>query len=263
MLNNFFFTTAIFSLLLSGCSISPPLKQLPTTTLSTNSSFISNDLPNNIQKGAGTNIEGTYFSVMGASGSVAVGLLLGPIGVAANVAHVNSVNRERATPLNNLTSLNLAKILNQEVSTLQIEKSRPSTAYKIIPAANLYFKSDKTYLVNCNITVELINNGTRSWGARYSIPVEGIFDSSNINDTNKAMNSLAPCLHSAYEVFNEHIQGKLDKFEKKTITNHKVDNTGTVTQTLPIAVSKLPEKILVNDTWGITELRRSEVISIQ
>lgn len=262
-MNKLFLTTATFSLLLSGCSISPSLKQLPTTALSTTSSFISNELPNNTQKGAGTNIEGTYFGVSGASGSVAVGLFLGPIGVAANVAYVNSVNKERAIPLTNLTSLNLAKILNQEVSTIQIEKNRPSASYKIIPAANLYFKSDKTYLVNCSITVELTDNGTKSWVARYSIPVEGLFDSSSVNDTNKAINSLAPCLHSAYEVFNEHINGKLGKFDKKTITNNKIDSDGTITQTFQVAVSKLPEKVLVNDMWGIVELRRSEIVNIQ
>lgn len=264
MFNKLFLTTTVCSLLLSGCSVSPPLKQVPSTIHSTSNSFISNELPSSTQKYASTNIEGTYFGVSGASGSVAVGLLFGPIGVAANVAHVNSVNKERVAPLTNLTSQNLSKILSQEISTIQSGNDRSSASYKITPAANLYFKSNNAYFLGCTITAELTQtNGTKPWKARYAIPVEGIFDSSSASDTIKASGALAPCLHNAYELFNEHITGKLGVFDKRTVTNQTIDDKKTTDQILQVAVSKLPEKILVNDTWGVFELRRSEITQIK
>lgn len=252
--------TALASPLLSGCVAAPALKQPPVATAPTGA-FVSDTLPTGPQKYTYTNLDGTYFGASGGSGSAAVGLLLGPIGVAANVAHINSVNRQRVAPLGALTSQNLAGLLKQELANAGADTA--TSGYKLTPAANVAFTSDTAYVLGCTITAELpAANGAKPWAARYAIHVDGQFDSRHAADTDAAIAALAPCLRSAYGVFRQHVEARPGTFETRVVTIRTVQGR-TLDQKLQVATAALPGKVLVNDFQGVAELRAADVVKVQ
>lgn len=244
---------------LAGC-VSAPLqpKQVPITSASSASSVVANRLPTDAEKYSATGLKDTYFGVTGAKGSAAVGALFGVIGVLGNIAHINSENKDSASPLGELTSQNLAQTLTRELTAVAPAGST-SSEYELVPSANLYFKDKTTYWLTCTITAR---QKTTSWQARYAIPLEGLFNSTNKLDTDNSIKSLGACLKSAYTLFAEHVDGKLAPFETKTVVSPRLDGKGDSYDKLSIATSALPDRVIANDILGLIQLRKDQIKSI-
>ena len=249
---------------LGGCVSPPQPKQVPPDGAATNGSLVSDARPTSAQKYAATDLEGTYFGASGATGSLGVGLLLGPLGVAANVAYINSKNQEMARPLAPLTSQDLGAVLRREVPALADPGGRAPGAFRLTPAAQLFFTSDTTYRLTCTVTVELPQAaGAPPWAARYGVNVEGTFDSAAAGDTARATSALGPCLRDAHALFAEHVSGKLGAFETRTLTRRAFNGNGTFDQQVTVAVSGLPSKVLINDFLGVMQVHPGDVVRIK
>lgn len=250
---------ALCAVLLAGCVTPLPFKEVPPASPPASSFFVSDTQPTSAQKYSYTSLEGTYFGSSGGSGSLAVGLMFGLVGVMANVAYTHSVNRKRAVPLAALTSQDLAKILNQQLSMISDTGVRSSQAFKLTPAANVAFNTDTAYELGCAVTAELPPDAGRpAWNARYAVAVNGVFDSSHGDDTTAASNALGPCLLEAYKLFKDHVEGKIGPFELRTITMHPAGGKDVVLP-VQVAVSQLPARVIIHDYLGLNEMRASEV----
>lgn len=258
--------TLLAAITLSSCATQPmtlTLKHPPVQPLRSTDAFISDRLPTQAEAQAYTLLEGKYFGSSGASGSLAAGLLFGPLGVAANVAYINSENTRRTTPLKVVADLNLAKLLSEQVAALPAGPRGERTSYELIPAANFYFKSDTSYWLTCVLTADLPQPGQASWRARYAVATEGSFDSSSSSDTQRAADAVAPCLRDAYQLFVDHVSGSVGTFEPRTISTKRIDGQGTVDEVWNVAIGSLPGRIIANDVSGLVQFRKSELVSVR
>lgn len=245
---------------LSGCASAPlQPKQAPPAGATSASAEVAARLPTDAEKYSATGLKGTYFGVTGAKGSAAVGVLFGVVGVLGNIAHINSENRDSASPLGELTSQNLAQTLAGELGGVASPTTGASAEYELIPSANLYFKDKTTYWLTCTITVR---QKATTWQARYAVPSEGVFKSTSKLDTDNAIKSLRPCLKSAYTLFAEHIDGKLAPFDARTVVSPRLDGKGDAHEKFSIATSALPDRVIENDAFGLVQLRKDQIKTI-
>lgn len=252
------FTTAATisaALALSSCVSVPAIKPPPPIRLQPSQVFVSSSLPSAQEKYSATDLPGTYFGASGASGSLAVGLLFGVIGVAANAAHIAKENRAHANSLAKLTSINLAGYLSADFP------ARPSAdGYELTPSANIYFETDTTYVLSCTVTAKAV---PQDWNARYTVALNGVFDSRNDQDTAEASRKLETCVLDAAKLFVDQAEGGLGPFEKRTITAPRVDGKGDVAAVYNVDVSALPSRVIVSDRMGLVQLRNDKAMRIQ
>jgi hypothetical protein len=240
---------------LSGCVSVPAIKPPPPTRLQISQVFVSSTLPSAAEKYSATDIPGTYFGASGASGSLAVGLLFGVIGAAANAAYVAKENRAHGDSLPKLTSINLADFLSAEFP------AHPSNGgYELTPSANIYFETDTTYVLSCTVTAKAV---AKDWNARYTVAMNGVFDSKNDQDTVEAIRKLEPCVQDAAKLFVEQAEGKLGPFEKRTVTAPRADGKGDVAAVYNVDVSALPSHIIVSDRMGVVQFRDDPNVRIE
>ena len=241
---------------LSACVTAPALKTAPPQGMKATDSVVVSTLPTAQEKFA-TDLPGTYFGASGASGSLTVGVLFGMIGAVANAAYVIHENRERAKPLNQLTSVNLAEPLMQD-----FQNTNPATtdSFQLFPSASIFFTSKTDYMLACNVTAK---QRATNWQARYTVAMEGTFDATKPNDTAVAADKVRKCIHDAGQLFVDHADGKFDAFEKRTIVSRRIDGKGDSAIPYILATSALPERIVVINSLGLVQLRKSEVKSMQ
>lgn len=235
-------------------------KEPPVEAIRAAAAVVADRLPTDVEKWTATSIPGTYFGISGARGSLLAGLLLGAVGVAGNVIHIQGQNRSRAETVKSLTSLQLAEFLKQSVPELSgpIDTALPS--YTLIPSAYFYFPTDTTYYVGCTLNAKF--GATKkpgdkpSWHARYSTQVDQeISSESESNDV--TMNAIATCLQEAYRLFSAHVAGTLGSFNVRKIV------MGNSALKLPVADGELPKRVVANDGTGIVEFRRSAVKEVK
>jgi hypothetical protein len=252
---------------LSGCAGgAPQIKQAPPGggTSTSIHAFVADRMPTDVEKHARTSLPNSYFGAGGASGSLALGLLLGPIGVIGNSAYVDSENSKNANKLPELISVNLADILKRVAPILMDNQIMASGSYELVPAASINFMSSSSYSLTCMLNAKLpTGDPANPWMARYAVSVEGVFQVANSVDTQKAMGMFGDCLKDAHAMFEAHVGGNIGTFRTRTVTSVKVDNTGTIDQQLLVADSALPEKVIVNDYFGLVRLSSSSVIRVQ
>jgi hypothetical protein len=89
----------LVSVSLFGCATIVP-KEPPAAA--SGDARVANRLPTDAEVYAATPLKNSYFGASGATGSAAVGVAFGVLGVLANVAYINSENSKRAAPLTDL-----------------------------------------------------------------------------------------------------------------------------------------------------------------
>jgi hypothetical protein len=243
-------------LVLAGCAIQPKLPP----TVSSGPAFVADRKPTEMETDSSSTLPNTYFGATGASGSVAVGLLLGPLGVAANHAYIKSEHEKRSAPLGPLTSQDLGAILAASVPELSRGGADRADAYELVPAANLFFSSETRYGMACTITVR--RKGPEEWSSRYSVPVDADYDTSRSTDTTDAVAALGPCLRAAHALFREHLSGSL-AFQPRDVAFRTADGKSSMSLTYLVATSQLPGRVIVNDAMGVVQFRRSGVAAIK
>lgn len=257
-------TFAFVVVLASGCATSPPrVERPPGGAPQAEAAIVSDRMPAETEKAASfTSLENSYFGVTNEvknkAAAVAVGLMFGPLGVAANIAHNHSINRELVAPLSTLTSINLAKVLREELGPPKT--SGGDSRYEVVPAAAVTFKTEDTYWLTCNIAVT--GNGAPLWKGRYVVPVDDTFKSSNGQDTARAGAALGKCLRDAYTLFQDHAADRVGAFETKTIVARDLDGS-RVERTAGVATAYLPARVVIKDYLGLTQVRQSAIVEVK
>jgi hypothetical protein len=197
---------------------------------------------------AGSVIEGTHTSVAGGRGSLAVGLLFGPLGVAANAAHAKEVNVTRGKSVESLASNGTVAVLKTIRETSGQPAAADTRAYALVPSIQILFDDDKTFRLGCTISASLPNPGKRDWRARYSVTTPGQYDASSPASVEQAGQAIAPCLTEANRLFEAHARGGLVMgatprpavFNGKTVLAKVVD-------------AEYPAHAVVRDMAGVVE----------
>jgi hypothetical protein len=81
------------------------------------------------------------FSVSGGRGSAALGVALGPLGVAANIGHIRAVNRERGATLASVTSADPRAALS-ELLAANASAQPAAMRYELAPVMLAHFDTD-------------------------------------------------------------------------------------------------------------------------
>ncbi|MEI7614056.1 MAG: hypothetical protein WCK63_14235 [Betaproteobacteria bacterium] len=241
---------------LAGCVTVTPLSP-PISTSAETTAYIAARLPTEREKFSATSVPNSYFGVSGASGSLAAGLLLGPIGALINYTYAQSKNTGRASSIGDLFALDLADTLHTAVPTLQVQVQPQERQYALVPAANIIFIDDKSFNVFCTLNVELPSATDKPWRARYIISPDTLFSVDSSQTRAEVASVLSSCLGRAYELFREHVSGRMGSSTVKEI------KTKSFTYTLSVNDGKLPGRVIGNDELGLIEFRRSDVLEVK
>ncbi len=196
----------------------------------------------------GTPVDGTHTAVAGGRGSLAVGLLFGPVGVLANAAHAEELNKKRAVPLDGFAHADTVGTL---AAIRQASQPAPqgTRAYELMPIVTATFEDDKTFHVSCMITASLPDpNGKRPWRARYSVDTPGSYDATSQASIDQAGAAVSPCLAEANRLFEGHARGamQLGETAKPVVINGR-------TVQLRVVDAEYPTHSIVPDMAGIME----------
>ena len=238
------------------CGIAAP-KEPPPAAAATAAEFIPSRLASEREKWAGYSVPDSAFGVTTSTrGSLLAGLLLGPIGVAANVAQAKSESERQAVPLKQLLSTDLRKVLGTVVpNATYAEAPTDGRHFTLIPSAALDFRSDDEFKLRCALNVALVDGGKEIWQSRYLVQVEGLFTRNTPSDIEKSVSETGPCLEKAYSLFRRHKTNKLGSFKEYSV---RADYNLSV----PVLESALPDRVIYSDHLGLFEYRKSDIRSV-
>jgi len=245
----------IVASLLSACASITPKMPPEATAGAVPTAYLANRMPTPREKFAMHSVENSYFGVTDARGSLPLGLLLGPIGVAANMAYVRGESERRSDEVKSLLALDAGALLLAEVPDLRsaADAANDGRRLEVIPAAALIFVADDTFQFICFVNVVMFENATETWRARYGVNAEGKFNVTSPDLSGTMTAELSACLKRAYGLFRAHFAGGLGPFRDYAI------ETTDLTLYMPIYESGLPARVIGNDGIGLIELRRSGV----
>ncbi|HVK55047.1 MAG TPA: hypothetical protein VM532_08470 [Burkholderiales bacterium] len=238
------------ALMLTGCVSVVPLAPPPGASPKA-AARVADRLPTDGEKWA-TSLPNSYFGAIGASGSVGVGLLFGPLGVLANAAYVDAKNKENSVALADLTAVNLGEILKSVVGA---PSPGEAEGYVLVPAGIITFKGDESYRISCVITATYAQSP--NWRARYLVQPEGFYDIKDPTAKAKVVESLTSCLDGAYKLFTAHVTGAEGTYTTRTVRHP------TFALRLPVQDAALPHRVIGNDGIGLMEFRKSDVVGVE
>jgi hypothetical protein len=201
----------------------------------------------NTDFGLGTRIVGTRTYVAGGRGSLGVGLLLGPLGVAGNAAHVAEVNRSRASQLNDLVQTDVVSVLQtvrQDSGASEAATDVP--AYDLLPSLQIRFDGDTRFHVGCLIQANL-KTGKKEWRVRYAVELPGSYDSQSPASVAAAGETVAPCFTEANRLFTAHIAGGMLPGAVQPA------NILGKAQKQPFVAEEYPARLILPDVVGLVE----------
>lgn len=197
--------------LLSACANFQPVVPINVDTQK-HQIVVSENKPTSSQKGARIDIPDTYFGVSSNKrGSVAVGLLFGPIGVAANGAYVESETRKMAERVPAIFDIDLSKILAEQKG-YPID-GQPGTGSKIVltPAARLFFANDEgiEYSVICVLNARVMNGAVEQTSTNYALWQQEKFSGQSDDTKQRVTRELQKCFADALVLMTGHMEDKL------------------------------------------------------
>ena len=242
--------------LLSACVI-PVTPKMPPETIggALPTAFLANRMPTPKEKFAIHSVENSYFGVSDVRRSLPLGVVLGPLGVAANMAHVSGESERRSEEVKSLLALDAGTLLRAAAPDLRpadgagIDRRR----VEVVPSAALLFVDDDSFELTCFVNVVMLEGANETWRARYGVNAEGAFKvkSSDLPGTMTA--ELSACLGRAYGLYRAHFAGELRPYRDYAI------ETKDYTRYMPVYESGLPSRVIAYDGLGVIELRRSGV----
>jgi len=258
-------TPRLLSVFLVSCAHALPPKALPQPGVPLERVFLSDRKPTQDETFSRTQINGSYFTVAGARGSLLAALAFGVVGVAGNVLYADAANRQHASAIGiaPLVGTNLAEVLGRSVPELPRDRPAGDEAYELTAAAELVFSGERAYRIICFLNAGLHGlTGTPRWTSSYWDQVDADFDAGNPSDTDKAIASLDGCFRAAYRLFTDHLSNRLEPFSAKTVTVREPDGN-QYTVALQISQSALPDRIIASDVRGVQEIPADRVSSIR
>lgn len=247
---------ALIGILEGECGIAAP-KEPPPAAAATAVELIPGRLPSEREKWAGYSVPDSSFGVTTSTrGSLLAGLLLGPVGVAVNVAQAKSESERQALPLKQLLSTDLRKALITLVPNASFAEVTTAGGYfTLVPSAALDFRSDDEFKLRCALNVALVDDKKEIWQSRYLVQVEGLFVRNAPSDIDKAVAETGSCLEKAYSLFRRHKTNELGPFKDYSV---RADYNLSV----PVLESALPDRVIYSDHLGLFEYRKSDVRSV-
>ena len=245
------FATVMAGLLAIGASATAAPK-INTAPDGVPSSFraLAPDRPATDAEVSATHIEGTDFGVLGARGSLGVGLLFGPLGVAGNVAHVQAANKERGAALGDLAKTDLRAMLRDERAQHAPRDAPEQGAanLEIVPVAVANFSSDTDFTLRCKITASYPADDNKPWRGRYSVPIDGAYTTTAIN-LEETRAALRACFATAYGLYAGHVDGVFNGGSVRTFHVEGIGSKlkGTIVDAL------LPDRVVLYDSAGLYE----------
>ncbi len=144
--------------LLSACGSVTPKMPPEATGGTMPTTYLANRMPTPQEKFAMHSVENSYFGVTDTRRSLPLGLLLGPIGVAANMAHVRGESRRRSDEVKSLLGLDAGALLRTEAPDLSSAQGAAidGRRLEVVPAAVLIFVEDDTFQFICFVNVVML-----------------------------------------------------------------------------------------------------------
>jgi hypothetical protein len=241
---------------LAGCASVQPISAPPNSPAPIRA-HISLRLPTLQEKfGAATDLPNSYFGVSGAQGSVILGLF-GPLGMLANMAHVQSTNEKAAPAFAQLSSMNLADVLREVDGNLRVSRVPHSGEYSIVPAGRIVILDERKFVVTCLLNVEYNANTDKPWRAYYEVNPDVVFEITDSQHKSAVASTLRRCFQTAMGNFYSHIDGTIGGARLMDI---KLSNA---TLRMPVYVGKLPGRVIGNNGFGLQEFKPSEILKVE
>lgn len=223
-------TIVISSVLLPACAITQPMT-LPEGTASKTDLTIASRAPTAGEMWTSYIIpESNYGVTTNKSGSAAVGVLLGPIGVAANVAYVTQMAEEASKSFDGMIPKNLPARLSESLATKNPDQrfttaaENPVNGIHMIPGVNLHVIDDKTVNPTCSLRVTELQGKRAVWTAYY----RSVFTRSFSLDEKASLagelgNASLACLNVAYAAYRLHTENRFTPARVVYETGHEAD----------------------------------------
>jgi hypothetical protein len=246
--------TPAFSVILLAATVSGghatagiPYSKIPAGAPSSAAARVVTREHKNTDFGLGTRLAGTRTYVAGGKGSLGVGLLLGPLGVAGNAAHVADVNRRRGSQLNDLVQTDVISVLQTvRQSDGAPEAAADEPAYDLLPSLQIRFDGDTRFHVGCLIQANL-KTGKKEWRVRYAVELPGSYDSQSSDSVAAAARTVAPCFTEANRLFTAHIAGGMLPGSVQPA------NILGKAQKQPFVAEEYPARLILPDVVGLVE----------
>ena len=220
--------------------------------------YISPKLPTFSDKfGAQTDIPNSYFGVSSGGGSLALGVILGAVGVLINQSAIQSENIKAADSASSLSSLNLADYLRDADGATQVTGGHQPGDFVLLPAARLFVRKDNKFLLTCILKAEYEGTGSKPWVAYYQVNSDGTFSLDEPTSKIAMQDGVRACLLEAKQLFLAHVRGDLG------IPSEKKVKLSDLTLTMPVYTAILPKQVVGNDGRSVQRFRNSDVLSVE
>lgn len=207
---------------------------------------------NEMERFGGTTLENNpNVSISGGRGSAALGIALGPLGVAANIGHIRAVNRERGASFGGVTSADPRTALS-ELLAAHAGEAPAAVSYELAPVVLAQFENDTSFEMVCAIYASLPGERRRGWRGRYIVYLDGVFDTRNEQSMADAAAAVAPCIGEAHRIFALHLAGT------DTLGDPRRIQTGRFVMTNRLYQNELAAQRFVGaDSQGVASYQRT------
>jgi hypothetical protein len=253
------------ALLAAACTTATP-KEPPAMAGHPARSYLAQRLPTDDEKIATYSVPASHFgvSVTPGAGNVATGLLLGPLGVAMNIATLRAEAAEHAEALKEVMALDVAALLREEAPDLggAEDAARDARRFELVPAVTTVFADRETYRLSCSIIATLIDNGGASWRLRYTASPEGDYKLPGGTGGAEMKPVLRSCIARAYALYRSHLAGEFAVWRSYELETTDGLLPGTTTLTLPVHEASLPTRVVTNNGFALREMRPGSIIKL-
>lgn len=253
------------ALLAAACTTVTP-KDPPAMAGQPARSYLAQRLPTDDEKAATYSVPGSHFgvSVMPGAGNVATGLLLGPIGVAMNIATLRAEAAEHAEAIKEVTALDAAALLREEAPDLGADGAAgASRRFELVPTVTAQFTGRDTYRLTCSILATLVDNGSASWRLRYTASPEGDYKQRPGDAAQSDMKAaVQSCIGRTYALYRSHMAGEFAAWRTYELETTDGLLPGTTTLTLPVHEASLPTRVVINTGFAVREMRPGSVTKL-
>ncbi len=236
-------------LLGSGCVGALTPKEPPTAA---GKAYIAQRTPTEDEKLATVSVADSYFgvSVLAGGGNLATGLLLGPIGVAMNIAALRSEANDRASSIKAVTAIDVAALLQEAAPDLS---SSDGSAIQLVPTVVALFSDKESYRLSCSVLAS-----TGAWRLRYVTDQDAGYKVATSSDPAIMLPEIKACIARAYDLYRAHAAGEFAAWRSYEFeTADGIIGSGTVT--LPLHEASLPGRVITNSGFALREFRRSAI----
>ena len=157
----------------------------------------------------------TYGVATDKTGSLAVGILLGPVGAAANLAYAIQMAKEAGDEIKDSLPMNISERFKETLASIhpgyrfKSEIADPVNGVRAIPSVNLRIVNGKTIHPSCVLRVAEIKNKSVAWVAYYHAGFPRQFDKEDkAYLSNEFGKDAINCLTQAFFSHRKHVEGK-------------------------------------------------------